>query len=394
MSKEGIADLQQLTTRVEAFGFLRKVLNTSLPVAIWRLPNEDKIFAIIDLDDSRAHYENNLEDLEQCFLINAYGSSHPVFPRILKGSVVISIAGAKAELQVAPTTSAQQLDLLEQAVRQATRKQPTNFPEGTPKTNFEAMVAKAIDTIRDGNLEKVVLSRCEDFTHDYEGPIELFERIEELYPRAFCHLTSTEEGTWLGASPEKLLTITDHHFFTTDALAGTQPLDESTSLGEVAWMQKEIEEQAMVSRYIIACFKKIRLREFDEIGPKTVRAGNLAHLKTEFKVDMQTTNSPLLGSTMLDLLHPTSAVCGFPREAADAFIKENEGYDRSLYAGFLGPVGFEGATRLFVNLRCLQLIGNKARLYAGAGITEDSQPHKEMAETAHKMQTLLKALHS
>ena len=150
----------------------------------------------------------------------------------------------------------------------------------------------------------------------------------------------------------------------------------------------------MVSRYIIDCFKKIRLREFDEIGPRTVKAGNLTHLKTAFKVDMELTNSPMLGSTMLELLHPTSAVCGMPRELADEFIKTHEGYQRSLYAGFLGPVGFNGNSDLFVNLRCIQLDENKARLYAGAGITEYSNPEKEYQETSNKMQTMLKVLNA
>ena len=95
---------------------------------------------------------------------------------------------------------------------------------------------------------------------------------------------------------------------------------------------------------------------------------------------------------MLELLHPTSAVCGMPRELADEFIKANEGYQRSLYAGFLGPVGFEGNTDLFVNLRCMQIDNEKARLFAGAGITEYSNPEKEFQETSSKMQTMLKVL--
>ena len=171
-------------------------------------------------------------------------------------------------------------------------------------------------------------------------------------------------------------------------------LGEVEDLSDVPWTQKEIIEQAMVSRYIIECFKKIRLREFEEVGPKTVKAGDLVHLKTSFKVDMKETNSPLLGSTMLELLHPTSAVCGSPRGLANDFIRTHEGYERELFAGFLGPVGLDGNSRLFVNLRCMQLFKEKARLYAGAGITENSRPEKELQETNNKMQTLLKVIYS
>ena len=94
----------------------------------------------------------------------------------------------------------------------------------------------------------------------------------------------------------------------------------------------------MVSRYIINCFKKIRLREFKEIGPKTAKAGNLVHLKTTFEVDTEATNFQELGTVMLELLHPTSAVAGMPKDAALQFLEKFEGLEREYFAGYLGPV--------------------------------------------------------
>ena len=128
-----------------------------------------------------------------------------------------------------------------------------------------------------------------------------------------------EHGIWVGVTPETLVSIEDKSIFKTVALAGTKPYDESISLKNVAWTQKEIEEQALVERYIISCFKKIRLREYDEHGPKTSVAGNLMHLRSDFTVDMKATNFPQLGSVMLNLLHPTSAVCGMPLDNAWSF---------------------------------------------------------------------------
>ena len=199
-------------------------------------------------------------------------------------------------------------------------------------------------------------------------------------------------GIWMGATPELLLSVEDKKKFTTVSLAGTQVIADDFPLAKAAWTQKEIEEQAMVSRYIINCFKKIRLREFEEYGPKTVRAGNLAHLKTTFEVDMAEVNFPQLGTVMLELLHPTSAVCGMPMKPAFEFLKENEGYDRQYYSGYLGPTNVQNETRLFVNLRCMKIEGNQATLFAGAGITEDSEPESEWNETEVKMQTLLNIL--
>jgi isochorismate synthase len=148
----------------------------------------------------------------------------------------------------------------------------------------------------------------------------------------------------------------------------------------------------LVERYIISCFKKIRLREYDEYGPKTVVAGNLMHLKSEFTVDMKETNFPQLGTIMLRLLHPTSAVCGMPLEPALEFLNRHEGYNRSFYSGFLGPVNIDEQIHIFVNLRCMQLRQADAVLYAGAGVTSDSIPEKEWEETEMKMNTLMRVL--
>jgi isochorismate synthase len=95
---------------------------------------------------------------------------------------------------------------------------------------------------------------------------------------------------------------------------------------------------------------------------------------------------------MLKLLHPTSAVCGMPLESAREFLRANEGYDRQFYTGYLGPVNVKGESHLFVNLRCMQLFSKKAILYAGAGVTIDSDAEKEWEETEMKLDTLLSAI--
>ncbi|MEL6537509.1 MAG: chorismate-binding protein [Bacteroidota bacterium] len=95
---------------------------------------------------------------------------------------------------------------------------------------------------------------------------------------------------------------------------------------------------------------------------------------------------------MLKLLHPTSAVCGMPKETSEAFLAKHEGYSRELYAGYLGPVNVQEFTSLYVNLRCMQYLGQEAILYAGAGVTIDSNPQKEWEETELKCNTLLSVI--
>ena len=147
-----------------------------------------------------------------------------------------------------------------------------------------------------------------------------------------------------------------------------------------------------MTRYIIECFKKLRLREYHETGPRTVQAGHLLHLRTDFAVDLRAVPFPTLGTDMLRLLHPTSAVAGMPRQAATDWLAAHEGYDRTYYSGFLGPVNLPapGTSALYVNLRCMQVLetAHQAVLYAGAGLTAESDPAREWAETEQKLRVV------
>ncbi len=260
---------------------------------------------------------------------------------------------------------------------------------GDQKTQFIRLVQHGIEAIERGTLEKVVPARVRLIPLSEGFDLgKTFIELLESYPNSFVNFFHIPQiGTWIGATPEVLIE-TKGDFFYTMALAGTQPAVGENPLKTAAWTQKEIEEQALVCRYIVDCFKKIRLREYEEHGPKTAMAGNLLHLRTDFKVDMKATGFPQLGSVMLDLLHPTSAVCGMPRKEAHEFLKENEGFDRSFFAGFLGPVNIQNETSIYVNLRTAEICGEKALLYAGAGVTEESDPEKEWEETELKCQII------
>jgi isochorismate synthase len=257
------------------------------------------------------------------------------------------------------------------------------------KQSYEKMVLKAMHDISQGTFKKVVLAR-KKVAH-WQGTFSIgafFQHLCEKTSNTFNSVVYLpEHGTWIGATPEVLVSKNAQQIFKTIALAGTQKANGLTEK-EAIWSQKEIEEQAYVSRYIIDCLKHIRLREFEDIGPKTVRIGNLFHLKTEFLVNLREVHFPNLLGTMLHLLHPTSAVCGMPRETALAFVLENEGFDRELYSGYLGPVNVDNESHIYVNLRCAK-ITDQITYYAGAGITEDSQPEKEFLETEIKIESLL-----
>ncbi|MBX3095751.1 MAG: chorismate-binding protein [Fimbriimonadaceae bacterium] len=259
--------------------------------------------------------------------------------------------------------------------------------------SFLGAVQLAQRQMSEGLLQKVVLSRVLSAPSPKEEPIEVFNRLRFAYPAAFVCLTSIPGiGLWLGASPEMLVGWEGGRTFRTMALAGTRPLPESGDANDSTWSFKEIEEQAMVTRYIIEQFKSIRLREYTEEGPRAYAAGPVVHLRSDYTVDAIATERPDLADTMRDLLHPTSAVCGQPFSTAYDFIRENESHDRELYSGYWGPVLVEGESHLYVNLRCMRWDEESVRLYVGAGITAASKPEAELAETEIKTRTLRKVL--
>ena len=378
-------DLKKLKRQIVGFA-----LNQGFSVALWRLPNQQKINLLISTS-KKVLNEVTIEELKPGFVMAPFSPTGIKY--FLETDHLFEITNDFSEL-----THGQFSD---QALQSNFKGQPkfhitklvTQQPEAEPQ-NFLELVKRSIHAIESGAIEKVVpcTQRKVQVLADFDL-LEAFDALSEQYPAAMVSLVSDSTfGTWMGASPELLVSTDKHNIFRTVALAGTQPFREGVSMRSVSWTQKEIEEQALVERYIISCFKKIRVREYDEHGPKTVQAGNLIHLRSDFEVNMKDVNLPQLGSVMLKLLHPTSAVCGMPMESSYKFLEANEGYDREFYAGYLGPVNIDNESHLFVNLRCLKWCGDSILQFAGAGVTIDSVPEQEQKEVEIKFETIRKAI--
>lgn len=256
-------------------------------------------------------------------------------------------------------------------------------------------VDQLVKCLKNNVVRKVVLSRRKKVGtlagNDYYSA---FQKLCKTHSDAMVSLVyfPLKQQIWLGATPEILVKQDKDQVFTTMSLAGTQSAFDANGNEirpiDALWTHKEIEEQALVGRYIINCLKKIRVREFEEEGPKTVKAGKLLHLRTYYIIDNKEVNYPNLSSVMLNLLHPTPAICGMPKEPAEKLLAEVEGYDREFYSGYLGPINVNEESHLFVNLRTMKIENGEVYTYAGGGITAESQPGKEWCETELKMGTV------
>jgi len=270
--------------------------------------------------------------------------------------------------------------------------------EVTPVRNpvaWTAAVGSASARLRAGDAAKVVLAREVLARGDGVVSAAMVARsLRAAYPSCFTYLITGADGTaFAGASPELLVRRSGLRAF-------SQPMAGSVARGateaEDERLARELEDSAKdaVEHRIVSEFVVDALRPFSQSvsarPPEVVRFTNIQHLATFVSAEL--VNPPADALQLAAALHPTPAVGGWPREAADALIDELEAMERGWYAGAVGWIDSHGDGEFAVALRCGLLWEDGARLYAGVGVMPDSDPARELEETELKFKALLTAL--
>jgi len=355
-------------------------LNKELPFVLYRKPNKDILNGVFQDNN---HLYSVVDFSESGFVFAPFDlDSHPI---LLKTDDIVKVP-------------------IEQKNISSTFKDENAFSNDSEKADYIKLIAKALEVINEGELDKVVISRKIEIK-DEVSLLYLFQNLLNNYPKAFCYLWHHPKvGTWIGATPEILIKSRGTQF-TTMSLAGTQ---SSNKFSKPNWTKKELNEQQVVTNYILETLKnKTVSLKASEVA--SIEAGQLWHLRTEINGVF----APGKFGEVLRALHPTPAVCGTPLANAKRFILENENYDRSFYTGFLGELNFSTElarnrnsrnqensayrsvakkSELFVNLRCMQISKNVISIYVGGGITSDSIPESEWNETVLKSNTMFRVL--
>jgi menaquinone-specific isochorismate synthase len=258
-----------------------------------------------------------------------------------------------------------------------------------PGPRWEQAVAEAVAAIRAGCLRKVVLAR--DVFATAEGPIDarvLLRRLAGRYPDCF---TFACDGM-VGATPELLIRQTGRQVSAL-VLAGTTPRGgdpaEDQALGaELLASAKNTEEHA----YAVASMREALQPLCDELDsqprPALIKLPNLQHLGTWVRGTLAADGTPRSALGLAAAVHPTAAVCGTPTGVALELIRELEHMDRERYAGPVGWVDADGNGEWGIALRCAQVSGRTARLFAGCGIVAGSDPAAELAEAGTKFRPM------
>jgi len=262
-----------------------------------------------------------------------------------------------------------------------------------PGPRWEQAVAEAVSAIKAGGLRKVVLAR--DVFATADEPIDarvLLRRLAGRYPDCF---TFACDGM-IGATPELLVRRAGDQVSAL-VLGGTLPRGadpaQDQALGEeLLASAKNNEEHAYAVDSIREALGPLCQALDVEVRPSLLKFPNLQHLGTQVRGTLADGKTPRSALGLAAAVHPPAAVCGTPPGVALELIRDLEHMDRERYAGPVGWVDADGNGDWGIALRCGQLSGRTARLFAGCGIVAGSEPAAELAETLVKLQPMRGAL--
>jgi menaquinone-specific isochorismate synthase len=262
------------------------------------------------------------------------------------------------------------------------------------REEWRARVRAATQAIRAGTLDKVVLARKRAVT--LRAPIDvdaLARRMALACEGGRVLKMPSHNGCTLAATPE-LLAVKRGRALVSHALAGTAPRfpapeDDAQAAHMLFASAKERREHALVAQSIAGALREICDDVRHEPEPGLMKLPRLQHLWTPVTGVLRE-NFDLLDA--IAALHPTPAVLGWPKAPARAWLRETEERRDGLYTGIAGWIDADGDGEAAVVLRCAEIQGREARLWAGAGIMAESDPDAEWAETELKLTTFLDGL--
>lgn len=257
------------------------------------------------------------------------------------------------------------------------------------------LVRAGLDAIAAGGVEKVVPARLLELeTRRPPSPVRLLRRLRDDNPGTFPFLVEADPGTALvGAAPEIVASRRGDCFMAT-AVAGTVPEGEDEE--ETRRLARRLRESAKDRAEHELTVRDMREALVSVAGvarvgrePDVLRLRGMQHLITRLTAKMPDRPHVL---ELLEALHPTAAVNGYPREPAGEFLRRREPFDRGWFAGPVGWFDQSGDGTFAPALRCALVEARSVRLFAGAGVVEGSRPDDEWRETAMKLRPVLRAL--
>lgn len=259
------------------------------------------------------------------------------------------------------------------------------------KKKWKILINQALDQINEGQVNKIVLARkIELVLTDELNITKTINLLKSDYPNCLLFAYHRGKSTFFGATPE-LITKLSGGKIEIDAVAGSigrgKTEKEDKGLEEtLTTNKKDLDEH----RYVLEHIKNVINNIGDKITlnetPSVKKLKNIQHLLTKTSANLKPDTSIM---EILSELHPTPAVCGFPKDVALNLIKKNENQRRGLYSGIVGWFRPDNEGEFAVAIRSAVTYGNKLIAYAGSGIVKGSEPDAEFEETEMKLKPIL-----
>ena len=271
---------------------------------------------------------------------------------------------------------------------------PATRSETDPEA-WAAMVERALEEFDGGDLSKVVMARA--LTASFEGvmdPVDVVLNLWKENPGSHVFLFEPTPGhILLGAAPETVATVSGGAFGAT-VVAGSISTGDTTEereafAAELLNSEKDRREHDVCVEDMVARLAEVSDDIEAQPEPHVLSLPAIQHLETAITAKLHPNETVL---SALKALHPTPAVCGFPRDRALEWVQNEEPFQRGWYAGPVGWFDGDGNGVFVPALRSAVGFGKEWRLFAGAGIVAGSEPSKEWAETRIKFQPVLRAL--
>jgi menaquinone-specific isochorismate synthase len=249
----------------------------------------------------------------------------------------------------------------------------------------------ALEKISEDKLSKVVLARCKDIQfNETKNIFSMLKVLEENFDNCYTFAYRNGDLVFFGSSPEKLFKISGG-FIEADALAGSIPRGSSQDeddkfTQELLQSEKNLAEQKSVVDFFLERLTHVTEKILFDSHPSIKKYHNIQHLYSQFRAKLKDDTSIF---SLLELLHPTPAVCGTPKAEALKIINELEDFDRGMYAGVLGWFNLENEGEFVVGLRSALMQGKSLRAFAGCGIVAGSESLSEFNETELKFRPIL-----
>ncbi len=271
---------------------------------------------------------------------------------------------------------------------------PARFKNLPSRKRWKSLVDIALESISKGELKKVVLARSVRILFDGDIPCStVLKRLMELNPQSTVFAIRSGDATFLGATPERLLTLKGGEM-RVDCLAASAPRSSDTAVDDSLGLnllhdKKSRYEHQLVVRGVMRSLSALCSEAKASKTPMLKKLGTVQHLHTVVRGRLLPAVD--IWSAALSLW-PTPATGGEPKQRAVRWLQDYEPASRGWYSGVVGSVDPAGDADLVVSIRSGVIRGNSAVLFAGSGIVAGSDPRKEFEETDWKMGAMMKAL--